>query len=90
MLAVIKLPGQEPETREIGNTLKQLQALVDGWIETVTLSRDIVIVMNEEGRLRGMEPNVLGFVGPLVFVGRDGDDFRGLTEREAELLMDSL
>lgn len=90
MLAVIKLPGEEPEMREIENTLKALQAIVEGPIETVRLSKSIVIVINEEGRIRGMTPNVLGLVGPMVCVGVAGEEFRGLTEAEAEILMDSL
>lgn len=90
MLAVIKLPGQEPEMREIDNSLSALQAIVEGYIECVNIGSTIVAVMNEEGRLRGMSSNVLGFVGPLVFVGRAGDEFRSLTEDEADFLMDSL
>ena len=90
MLAVIKMPGEEPEMREIENTLTALQALVGGYIETVRLSKSIVIVINEEGRLRGMAPNVLGLVGPMVCVGVADEEFRGLTEGEAEFLMDSL
>jgi hypothetical protein len=30
MLAVIKLPGEEPEMREIDNTLQALQEIVEG------------------------------------------------------------
>lgn len=90
MLAVIKMPGEEPEMREIDNTLTALQALVGGYIETVRLSKSIVIVINEEGRLRGMKPNALGLVGPMVCVGVADEEFRGLTEGEAEFLMDSL
>ena len=90
MLAVIKRPGEEPEMKEIDNTLTALQEIVEGYIETVRLNKEIVIVLNEEGRIRGMQPNVLGLVGPLVFVGHAGEEFRALTEREAEFLMDSL
>lgn len=90
MLAVIKLPGEEPEMKEIDNTLQALQAIVDGPIETVRLSKSIVIIVNEEGRIRGMERNSLGLVGPMVCVGHAGEEFRGLTEDEAEFLVDSL
>lgn len=87
MLCVIKEPGKEPEMREIPNTLKALQAAVGGHIETARIGGEIVCIMNEEGRLLGMEHNVLGFVGPLVFVGVQGCDFRSLTEDEAAFLM---
>ena len=40
---------------------------------------DAAIICNEEGKLRGMPFNgrLLGedFVGPLIFVGIDGEDF---------------
>lgn len=90
MLAVIKRPQEEPEMREIDNTLQALQAIVDGPIETLRLSKSIVIIVNKEGRLRGMQCNSLGFAGPMVCVGHAGEEFRGLTEAEAEFLMDSL
>lgn len=90
MLAIIKMPGEDPERREIDNTLGALQALVEGCIETVSFGNRIVAVVNEEARLRGMAHNVLGIYGPMVFLGRAGSEFRGLTEREAEFLMDSL
>jgi hypothetical protein len=56
----------------------------------VRLSKSIVIIVNEEGRIRGMKPNSLGLVGPMVCVGHADEEFRGLTEDEAEFLMDSL
>lgn len=90
MLAVIKKPGEEPEMREIENTLQALQAIVDGPIETLRLSKSIVIIVNREGRLRGMQCNSLGLAGPMVCVGHAGEEFRGLTEADAEFLMDSL
>ena len=46
--------------------------------------------MNEEGKLRGLEPNFyLGaigdtIVGPVLVVGENGDEFADLPEDEAE------
>lgn len=87
MLCVVKKPGEDPEMKEIENTLEALQHEVGGYIECVMLCRGIICVINEESRLRGMEPNTLGLVGPVVFVGDAGDEFRALTEDEAEFLM---
>ena len=88
---VIKRPGEDPVTAVMENTLTAFQRAVDGYIETVSLTEDVIIVCNEEGRLRDMEPNIMGLAGPLVFVGYDGEDgFRALSDFEIDALMDML
>lgn len=72
----------------IENTLEALQAAVDGYIEAVTLIPDkAVMIVNEEGLLRGMAPNPIAsavantqIVGPAVVVGVDGEEFAGIPE----------
>lgn len=54
MKVIYKAPGCAPEPRDIPNTLEELQATVGGYIETVTIASDAVIICNEEGRLRGL------------------------------------
>lgn len=44
MKAIRKKPGCAPEIIEVDNTLKALQAEVGGYIETVTIARDAVII----------------------------------------------
>ena len=51
---LIKDPGKNPRHVHIENSLKNLQNTVGGYIETVTLSDDAVIICNEEGRLQGL------------------------------------
>lgn len=61
---------------------KTCRQLWGGYIETVTLGTDWTIICNEEGRLIGMpyNCNVCGvdFVGPIVFIGVDGEEFANL------------
>lgn len=45
---LIKDPGKNPRHVYIENSLKNLQATVGGYIETVTLATDAVIICNEE------------------------------------------
>lgn len=63
----------------IPNDLHVLQQLVGGYIETVTFATDAAIICNEEGRLHGLEHNCsylgVDFVGPILIVGVDGDEF---------------
>ena len=49
---LIKEPGKTPRHVHIGNTLSNLQNTVGGYIETVTLRSDLVVICNEEGRLK--------------------------------------
>ncbi len=68
----------------IDNTLKALQRIVGGYIEPITLFRDLVIICNEEGRLLGLEPNCticgVEFVGPLIAAGIDRDEITDVPE----------
>ena len=79
MKAIRKKPGCEPEIIEVENTLKALQQEVGGYIETVTIASDVVVICNEEGVRLGMPYNCrfvdVDFVGPILVVGRNKDEF---------------
>lgn len=80
--ALIKRPGELPRHVNVSNSLEALQKNVEGYIETVTISDDLVVICNEEGRLHGLPYNCticgFDFVGPILMVGRDGDEFADL------------
>lgn len=83
ILAIVKEPGKAPRVEPMfENILHALQEAVGGYIETVTLCSDLVIICNEEGRLLGLPHNceVVGvdFVGTIVAVGVKGEDFASL------------
>lgn len=84
MTAIYKAPGCAPEVIDIPNTLEALQGKVGGYIETVTFATDACIICNEEGRLMGLpyNCNLLGvsFVGPILIVGVDGEEFTGIPD----------
>lgn len=79
MKIIYKEPGKDPRQLVVPNALKPLQDLVGGYIEAVTLGEDWTILCNEEGRLMGMPYNCevcgVDFVGPIILVGRDEDEF---------------
>ena len=58
-----------PEVIEIDNSLEAMQALVGGWIEILRLNDGLDLVMNEEGKLLGLPPNVSLFGGLDVVAG---------------------
>lgn len=90
MTAIIKRPGQPAVIQEVENSLKALQELVDGYIEPVWLPGGICMIVNEEGKLLGLEPNFPLerdlIVGAAVFVGVDGDQFCGLSLAQQEYI----
>jgi len=79
-----KKPGQDPEVIQIDNTLKAMQKEVHGYIESVTIATDTVVICNEEGLLIGMPPNCQfgnhSFVGTILVIGTDGEEFTDIPE----------
>lgn len=75
----IKEPGKMPRSVNISGSLENLQRTVGGYIETLTLADDMVIICNEEGKLLGLPYNchICGedFVGTIIFMGVHGDEF---------------
>ena len=78
MRVLIKEPGKDPHTMVIQNNLHLLQQLVDGLIEVHTLADGLVMIVNEEGKLKNLPHNFTlygeNIVGPVVIVGVDGED----------------
>lgn len=79
---LIKEPGKTPRHVHISNTLSNLQNTVGGYIETVTLCSDLVVICNEEGRLKRLphccEICGVDFVGPVILCGVKKDRFTDL------------
>ena len=88
MKVIIKRPcDQFGEETTIPNTLRALQEAVGGYIETVTLDNGVVLICNEEGRIRDMPYNftlrrIHGIIpihnpifGTVIACGVDGDEF---------------
>ena len=92
MKAIRKKPGCAPELVEVDNTLKALQAEVGGYIEAVTLPYGAALICNEEGMLCGLPFNCwffdMPFVGTILVVGRDRDEFCDV--RGAGIMMEML
>lgn len=83
--AIIKEPGQAPREITIKNELKEFQYIVDGYIEPYDFVCDketVLLICNEEGKMKGLPYNFYLdiyspeiFVGTVVFVGVDEDEF---------------
>ena len=75
----VKAPGGKLQQMDLDNEVGVFQGFVGGYIEVVHITRNIVMICTEEGKLRNMEPNFgwLGdvIVGPVIFCGVDGEEF---------------
>lgn len=97
MKVVIKEANAEPYTAELDNTLEALQKSVDGFIQVVhPKGQNFVLIVNEEGKLNGLPLNLIVtqgsqildvIVGTVIAVGTKGDEFRGLTKKQAAAAM---
>lgn len=76
------------EVKEIPNELKALQVEVGGYIEEAGIFADVASLVNEEGRLIGLPPNLAlpGIVGDVLFCGIRGDEFCDLTSEQIKYL----
>jgi len=91
-ITIVKVPVDGPvAVVEIENELKALQAAVGGgYIEIVrceTPVAGVILVCDEEGRLKGLEPNprLPGIMGDAFFTkDDDGEDFISLSADEAQ------
>lgn len=81
-LSVIrKEPGGAYFYDKLRNDLESFQACVGGYIEAIPIdcSGSIIVICDEEGRIKKKPYNCtidgISFVGPIVIVGVDGEEF---------------
>ena len=93
MIALVKEPGKLPREIDITPDLATLQDLVGGYIEAVHIAEDLILIVNETGKLDGLPANVFCgddyLAGNVVALGVSPDadaDFRSLTVDELDLL----
>lgn len=76
---MVKNPGHPWRELRVRNELSKSQTLVGWYIETVPVDEGMLLLVNEDGKLRGMEPNFEYrkdiLCGPVVAVGIHGDSF---------------
>ena len=86
---VIKDPGKEPFIKRIEDDLTTYQEILGGMMEMVPFEKGQVLLCNDEGKLKGLEPNLILpsgdiIVGTVIIVGTDEEEFRSLTDEEAK------
>ena len=95
MKALQKKVGHKPEIVEIPNTLEALQEAVGGYIQAVTdhtAAGVFAVICDEEGRLKGYERNCeingVDYVGNIIIVGVDGEEFTDIQDGTVKIITD--
>lgn len=94
MKIVIKNVNEQGKIVEIENSLENFQNIVGGYIEVFPLENNILMVLNEEGKIKDLPVNfIIGderyaeeIVGNVFFAGRNDVDFDSLNEEQIEIL----
>jgi hypothetical protein len=82
---IIKRPDEKiGHVCNISHTLENLQKTVEGYIEVIPIEENIVLICNEEGKLKGLEHNFKmpydTIVGTVIVCNVKGEDFADLPE----------
>lgn len=82
---IIKRPDEEfGHVCNISDSLENLQKTVGGFIEVIPLANKIVMICNEEGKLRKLEPNFHmpydTIVGTVIICGVIGENFSDIPD----------
>lgn len=76
---LIKPVGEAAYLTRIDNTLNELQSIVGGYIEALTIAKDMVIICNEEGRINGslFNTSICGeqLFGTIIICGVSNEGF---------------
>lgn len=89
---VIKCPGEAAREVMIENELEALQKIVRGYIEVVPFAGDLLLIVNEEGKLQDMAPNIIVLQGggydvirgPVIVTRASGEEFTSLEGKEVK------
>lgn len=84
---IAKQPGHAPKLITVKNVIDEYWALVGGYIECLPWDSEHLLVVNEEGLIKGLPFNFHycggSIVGPVFWVGVDGENF---TDVDPDLL----
>lgn len=92
-IRIVMVPADRPAyVTHVENSLRNLQKIVGGNIETLTLESGMIIVCNEDGMALGLSrnENLPEFVGDVFITTASGDEFVDLDENDARTILRSV
>lgn len=85
---IIKEPGQLARFEKIENTIEEFQRIVGGYIEQISIASDLVILCDEDGKLKELAPSIivgaLEIVGTVIFAGKKNQEFTNVPLSRAD------
>ena len=94
---IFKEPNKEPVVMQIENSLEAEQGIIKGDIQKLDIGDNVCIVCDEEGKLKGKEPNIKHktygtIVGNIFIIGENTrtSQFASLTEKQVEKYINEL
>ena len=81
---------EQPKVIEIEHNLSTIQNYVGGLIDIVEIEEDVDIIINDEGKLLGLSPNLVLYefgdiiVGDFLVVGQENGETISLSEEKIE------
>ena len=93
MKVLVVRVGEQPKVEDVKDDLKTYQSIVGGYIECISIDRNVDMVCNDEGKLIGLpinRPLVMNnrivdlICGDFFIVGVDGADFTSLSDSMIE------
>lgn len=97
--AVVLKPNEKPYVTKLKNELKTYQKIVDGLIDIVSLDDEIDIIVNDEGLLMQLKPNIMNpyddnnsfLVGNCIFVSHDEEgNCKSLSREQISRVMEKI
>lgn len=86
---LIKEPGKLARFEKIENSIEEFQRIIGGYIESISIASDLVILCDEDGKMKGLAPSVivgaLEIVGTVIFVGKKNQRFTNIPLNRADL-----
>lgn len=84
------------EIKEVEDSLEDYKELIDGHLETYPLTDKLIIVCDEEGKIKQKEPRAVVFsvitrcpeviVGDFFVCRRQGENFASVQDKDMELI----
>lgn len=92
---IIKEPGEDVKDIVIKNELTNIQHILGGYLEYINLGYNLCMLINEEGRLKYLKPNIevydMNIVGTVLFSKYDDEgELISLTDNDVECIMNLL
>ena len=93
MKVVYKAVGQEPTIIDIAKNGDIMREFIDGYLEVVPFAHDVLVICDEEGKLKEKPLNFKLFgddiVGDVLFVSHENGDFKELSQEQIDFIFES-